>query len=348
MADNPPAVDDRKPTERAFVRREFIALAGIGGLAIAGAVRSRSWSQPATATSLPAARWSDPATWGGRVPSRGDVVWIGKPVLLDVNAEVAGVRIGPRGSLVFDPARSRRLASRGNIVVKGRLETRPAGPHIVHRIVFVDVNEARFRGGHVRAPLPSDVGLWIVGAGMLDSHGTPKTPWTNLARAAQGGDRAITVVDATGWRVGDEIVITPTQRPTVRDHWAHHDRRRITSISGRTIRLDRALTHRHPAVRVRPGVIRRAEVLNLTRNVVISGTPRGPGARDHADDDRGRSGSPTSGCDTWAPAMASTRCSAVTRSTSTSTATAHAARWSTASSCPTRPVTPSPPTSRTG
>ena len=261
--------------ERRLVRREFITLAGMGGLAVAGVAHSPAWSWPAAEATLPAARWSNPATWGGRVPTRGDIVRIDKPVLLDVNAEVAGVRIGVRGSLVFDPARSQRLASHGNIVVRGRLVTRPSGPRVVHRIVFVGIDERRFRGGHVRAPIPSDVGLWIVGNGVLDSHGSPKTPWTRLARAAQAGDRAITVVDPAGWRVGDEIVITPTQRPTVAKHWTHHDRRRIAAINGRTIRLDRALTYRHPAVRVRPGVIHRAEVLNLTRNVVISGTPQG-------------------------------------------------------------------------
>ena len=258
-----------------MARREFIAVAGLGGLAAAGALGTRSLPMPAEAAGLPTARWSDPRTWGGRVPRSRDVVWVNRPVLLDVDADVAGVRIGPSGSLVFDPARSRRLASRGNIVVRGRLVTRPAGPRVVHRIVFIGIDERRFRGGHVADPIPSDVGLWVVGGGLLDSHGSPKTPWTRLRRAAGAGERTITVVEARGWRVGDEIVITPTERPTVRDHWAHHDRRRIIAINGRRIRLDRPLSHRHPAVTVRPGVTRRAEVLNLTRNVVISGTPGG-------------------------------------------------------------------------
>jgi hypothetical protein len=248
----------------------------MGGLAVVGASRSGVLRQlGAFAAGLPAARWSDRSTWGGRVPGRNDVARIGQPVLLDVDAQVAGVHIGPRGALVFDPTSSRRLASRGNVVVAGRLEMRPAGPHIAHRITFVGINEARFRGGHVMAPLPTDVGLWVVGAGVLDAHGTPKRPWTRLARAAQSGARSITVADAAGWRVGDEIVITPTERPTVRHHWAHHDRRRIVAIAGRTLRLDRPLSYRHPAITVRPGVIHRAEVLNLTRNVVIAGTPAG-------------------------------------------------------------------------
>jgi hypothetical protein len=264
---------------RELPRREVIALAGLGGLAVASASRSTAWRRLAalapTPAGLPSARWSDRATWGGRVPGRNDVARVDQPVLLDVDAEVAAVRIGPGGSLVFDPTSTRRLSSRGNVVVAGRLEMRPAGANVFHRITFTGINEARFRGGHITAPLPTDVGLWVVGGGVLDAHGTPKKPWTRLAHAVRAGARAITVVDATGWRVGDEIVITPTERPTVRDHWAHHDRRRIAAINGRTIRLDRPLTHRHPAVTVRPGVVHRAEVLNLTRNVVIGGTPTG-------------------------------------------------------------------------
>jgi hypothetical protein len=257
---------------RRYGRRDVLVLGGLGGLAVAGA---RTWPRSVSAGGLPAARWSDPATWGGRVPGANEIARVDQPVLLDVDAEVGGVRIGPQGALVFDPARDRRLTSTGNVVVAGRLSLRPARAAVNHRIVFAGVDESRFRGGHVRAPIATDVGLWVVGAGVLDARGTPKTPWTRLTRAARAGSRTITVGDATGWRVGDELVVTPTEPATVRSHWTHHDRRRITSIDGRTIVLDRPLAHPHPTVRVRPGVLWRAEVLNLTRNVVVSGTPAG-------------------------------------------------------------------------
>ena len=110
---------------------------------------------------------------------------------------------------------------------------------------------------------------------MLDAHGTPKTAWTNLTGAANAGDSTINVDAAAGWRVGDEVVITPTEPTTVGNHWEHHDRRTVTSVSGARIGLDRPLEFPHPAVTVRPGVTHRAEVLNLSRNVVIGGTPEG-------------------------------------------------------------------------
>jgi Right handed beta helix region/G8 domain len=223
----------------------------------------------------PQARWSDPESWGGELPSEADVATIDKPVLLDVDAAVSGVRIEPQGALVFDPSSSRRLASSGNLVVAGRLVVRPADAAVLHQIEFVNVDEAAFRGGHTEEPFDEDVGLWVVGAGLLDVHGTPKTAWTRLAGEANAGDGTIAVDDATGWQVGDEVVVTPTEPTTVEDHWTHHDRRVIASIDGKQITLDRPLEHPHPTVTVRPEVVHRAEVLNLTRNVVIGGTPEG-------------------------------------------------------------------------
>ncbi|HKE74822.1 MAG TPA: hypothetical protein VKB57_14470 [Acidimicrobiales bacterium] len=224
---------------------------------------------------LPKARWSDPATWGGSVPGKGDVATVDKPVLLDVDAVVAGVRVAPRGDLVFDPAASRRLDSTGNVVVEGRLRMRPAAPQVRHGVRFLDVDESRFVGGHSHTPLATDVGLWVTGAGLLDAQGTRKTSWTRLTGAAERGDRTVTVAEAKGWRVGDEVVVTPTEPATVDEHWAHHDRTRITAIRGNRITLRDALEHPHPTVSPRPGVRFTAEVLNLTRNVVVEGTPEG-------------------------------------------------------------------------
>jgi hypothetical protein len=228
-----------------------------------------------TADGLPSARWSDPQTWGGRVPTAGDVATIDRPVLLDVDAEVSGLRIGRRGALVFDPASSRHLVTTGNLVVGGRLALRPAKVSVVHEVEFVGVDENRFRGGHSHEPMEVDVGLWVVGDGVLDAHGEPKTAWTHLAGAAEAGDATITVDDTTGWEIGDEVVVTPTEPTTVEDHWLHHDRRVITSLDGGRVGLDQPLDFPHPAVTVRPDVVHRAEVLNLTRNVRIGGTPEG-------------------------------------------------------------------------
>ena len=180
---------------------------------------SPSVTQPGpTPTDLPAARWSDPATWGGKVPTEVDEAVVDQPILLDVDARVAGVRIDPEGAVVFDPAASRTLTSDRNILVSGVIKAHPANPDVVHTIQFVEVDESGFEGGHTETPFDTDVGLWVISAGAIDLQGTRKTAWTNLTGAAEAGATTISVDVADGWRPGDEIVITPTEPTTAGEY----------------------------------------------------------------------------------------------------------------------------------
>jgi hypothetical protein len=281
---------------RRFTRRQMLSMAGAGGLVGAGLVANR-WiaDTPASSTQNPprpssttsatesvaptpaaaSGRWSDPATWGGAVPGEADVVVVDTPVVLDVDARVAGVRIGPGGELTFDPAQSRTLESTGNVEVAGVLRARPERADLVHRLTFPGIDESAFVGDHTMEPYETDVGLWVVAGGVLDLQGARKRPWTNRAAPADAGATTISVADPSGWQVGDEIVVTPTEPTTVDGHAEHHDRRVVTGVDGSTVGLDRPLDHSHPEVTVRPGIVHRPEVLNLTRNVRIEGTPEG-------------------------------------------------------------------------
>ena len=216
-----------------------------------------------------------PGDLGGQVPGPADVAGISQPVLLDVDAEVAGVQIAEGGELVFDPTASRTLSSAGNILVAGALRARPGDASIVHRVVFPSVDESGFVGGHTMAPVDSDTGLWVTGNGVLDLVGTPKKAWTSLAGDASSGESTITVADASGWRPGDEIVVTPTVPTTTEGFAEMQDRRVVEAVDGATVTLDGPLEFDHPAVTVREGVTHTAEVLNLTRNVTVEGTPEG-------------------------------------------------------------------------
>lgn len=162
-----------------------------------------------------------------------------------------------------------QVTSAANIVVEGTLLLHQPDPARRMRLTFVDVDESAFHGEDTHEVLASDVGLWVVGSGRLDAQGAPKTSWTRLAAPAAAGDTSITVDDATGWRVGDEIAVTPTVGRDTDDYAAASDRAVITSVSGTTIGLDEALAHDHPTVDGRWN----AEVINLTRSVVIEGTP---------------------------------------------------------------------------
>jgi hypothetical protein len=220
------------------------------------------------------ARWSDPHTWGGRVPGPGDIAVVPGTVLLDTDAHVAVLSIPAGASLIFDPSASRTLTTQGNVVVDGLLQMRPAHPATSHQILFVGIDEKRFVGGG-KVPLPTDVGLWVVGAGRLDAVGSAKRAWTRATGDVPQGTSTIGVQDASGWQLGDELVITPTISPVIDNHWSAYDVARIVGLSGNTVRLDRPTSQPHPAVTVAPGQVMTAEVLNLTRNVRVEGTPEG-------------------------------------------------------------------------
>jgi G8 domain len=232
-----------------------------------------------TARALPAGdRWSDPGTWPDGVPGPNQVAKIAGTVVLDTDARVAGVAIAPGGKLIFEPRASRRLESTGNVVVRGQLVMRPASAAVDHRLVFTGVRESRFVGGGMDVK-DSDVGLWVMGRGTLDLKGTPRRSWTRAAGALAAGTTRLTLQDdPAGWRRGDEVVVVPTAAPTdpeAGDSTAAFDTAQVAAVRGRTVTLTRPLRFPHPTVTVAKGRTLAAEVLNLTRNVHLEGTPGG-------------------------------------------------------------------------
>lgn len=225
--------------------------------------------------------WSEPTTWAdGEVPAAGDAVVIeaGHVVVYDVAEPVKLHGVTIEGRLAFDPQASLELRTNASVVVRneGRLTMRPADHDVRHLLRFVDVDEAAFKGAGDsvgrHGVAESDVGLWIVDHGQLDTHGSAKTPWSRLVDAAAEGERTIAVEDATGWQVGDRLEIAPTLPPTAgEDAWKGYDSVTVAAVEGEEVTLDQPLAFDHPQVNGRW----RAEVLNLTRNVVIAGTEQG-------------------------------------------------------------------------
>jgi hypothetical protein len=231
--------------------------------------------------------WDDPRSWeNGRVPGENDVAVVQRPIVLDREVLVKGVRIERDGALVFAPQASAALLSRGNVVVRGQLVMQPAAASVRHTLRFVDVDESKFVGGGMEI-VDSDVGLWVTDEGLVETAGAAKRPWTRATTGLPAGTRTITVQDATGWLPGDAIAIAPTTRPTPDndkfhldvDHCLTYDETVVESVSGNTIRLRDSLRHEHPVVQFADwtGTVRTygAEVMNLSRNVVIEGTPTG-------------------------------------------------------------------------
>jgi Bacterial Ig domain/G8 domain len=229
-----------------------------------------------TLHSVGSGAWSDPSTWsGGRVPSAADPATIegGTTVTVTGQTQVAGVTVAAGGRLTFDPGASATLASTKNIIVGGTLSMRPASASVVQTIRFSGVDEARFVGGGMD-PVDSDVGLWVMGAGQLDLAGTPKTGWTRAAGSVAAGATEVPLQTApTGWQAGDDVSVAPTAKPDGGDDFYQgFDETTVAGSSSGSVRLATPTKRAHPEVNGQWT----AEVMNLTRNVRIEGTPTGP------------------------------------------------------------------------
>ena len=256
-----------------LTRRTFLSVAGLAGATL---VATRVIQKDVIGgLEQRASRWSEATTWSHLRPGQGDVVLITRPVLLDTDARVSGIEIAAGGALIFEPGRTTYLRSSGNVVVHGRLRMRPSRAEFVHHLIFEDVEEDRFVGSGNRV-LDSDVGLWVMGRGRLDAGGSPKAPWLWLDGAADRGSTTLSLAsDPVGWRVGDDLIVTPTLEATAQGFSAAHDEVVVKAIDGRVITLSAPLRSDHPEVAFGGERSRTAEVLNLSRNVSIEGTPRG-------------------------------------------------------------------------
>ena len=165
-------------------RRTFLRTAAVAGasLAIAPAIAQ-------TADSSKSSTWSDPATWGGRVPSNDAVAVITRSVMLDRDVTVAGFEIVRQGGeLVFDPEQSRTLESTANVVVEGDLADaalHPGGQRI-SRSSSVRWTRRVFEGGGMDV-LDSDVGLWVMERGRLRLRGSQRRAWTRASGTVEAG-----------------------------------------------------------------------------------------------------------------------------------------------------------------
>ena len=219
--------------------------------------------------------WSDPATWsGGRIPQAGEPATVanGTTVTVTGTVQAAGVTVEAGGRLAFDPAGSATLSSTRNILVNGTLVMRPASGSVVQTIRFTGVDPSRFVGGGMD-PLDSDVGLWVMGAGQLDLAGTPKTAWTRAAGSVAAGASEVALqIPPAGWQAGDDLSIAPTAEPGGDDFYKGFDETTVAGSSSSSVRLASPTRRAHPEVNGQWS----AEVMNLTRNVRIEGTPSGP------------------------------------------------------------------------
>jgi G8 domain len=220
-------------------------------------------AQEATTPAIKRALWSDPATWPDRqVPRAGDTVTIkkGQEVLLDVSPPPLGsLRI--EGKLSFSDKADIELTT-DSIAVYGELEIgTEAKPHTRKATIILTQHLPDKEIGQML-----DRGILIAG-GTLNLHGDRTNSWTKLAATAKAGSARIRVLNASGWRKGDVIVLASTDFDATQA-----EKRTIAAIAGNVITLDQPLKYMHFG-RITFGVDERGEVGMLTRNILIEASP---------------------------------------------------------------------------
>src|SRR5678815_1591087 len=230
-----------------------------------GSVSAVVQAQSPAAPAAKVTNWSDPATWPNRkVPVAGDKVTIdpGKEVVLDVNtAPLNGLTIN--GKLSFANNKDVELTTEW-IMVHGELEVgTEKAPHTRKAtITFTNNVQDEDISGVGGTTDKVDRGIMLMG-GTLNLHGDRTNSWTKLSSTANAGATSIQVLNAAGWRVGDEIVLASTDYDP-----RQAERRNISAISGNTITLDKKLDYMHFG-KITFDVDERGEVGLLTRNIKL-------------------------------------------------------------------------------
>ena len=263
-----------------------------------------------TIRSVANGRWSQAKTWQpARVPKAGDRVLVarGTRVIYDVASTAVIRMVQVAGTLEFARDRKTEL-NVGLLKVQnsqvcsesgfacdfhgtndaGEPHAAPKGPRPA---LLIGTPESPIPAGHTaRVRLHFLEGMDRNSApaiaccsARLEIHGSPLSrSWVELGADAGPGDRRLVLGEAvSGWRIGDELIVTGSERRRAGRTYrgnpesATTEARRITAIDGLMLTLDRPLAETHPG----SGEFR-CEVANLSRNVVIESADPG-GVRGH-------------------------------------------------------------------
>jgi hypothetical protein len=241
--------------------------------------------------------WSSPATWGGQVPTRdnaGPTLDIVIPQGIQVTVD--GVFIGAsrridtirlEGTLDFATGVSTRLvldtlvSSATGVLRIGM----PAAP-----IAADQTAEIVISSDLIPASDTMQMGKGLILNGVVRMHGASKLPFTSVVGGyGLGSDRLELAELPTGWRLGDEIVIAPTEFVAASEPEAMQGEKfRVRAIQGNVVFLGHvddvstpaALLYDHTPYHAYERSGRQdVHVANLTRNVVIrSSNPGAEGA----------------------------------------------------------------------
>ena len=228
--------------------------------------------------------WSRQTTWGNNPPPReGDSVVIseGQTVMLDTSPPRLYIIIVLSGTLVFDPTTDIFLAVSIILINYGRLAI---GDSIDKP--YTKKATIQLWGDRLSPELPiSGAKVIFMRNGRVDIHGIPRKPvWTRINGTIAPGASSFFTKEIVDWVPGEEIVVSSTDFEPL-----HYERFYIASvvhfpsIGNSLITVNGVFTYQHYGVRQCFSDSNRtvcideiAEVVLLTRNIVLEGDPDTP------------------------------------------------------------------------
>ncbi len=216
-----------------------------------------------------AERWSDPSTWRGTSPARGDAVIVeaGRTLIVDQDVDVGSLRIEGTVVIARRDTRIRAewiLVERAGALIAGTAE-KPFKQQLSVTLCSGASNDSA--PGH--SPLGSKF-LAALDGGTIDLHGEARTSWVPLGASTAPGHNTLRLAQPVDWRAGERIAIASGAEHCLLEE------RQVDELGADclTVRLTSPVWHRHygthaPLRHVSPGSV--GKVVLLSRNIVIEG-----------------------------------------------------------------------------
>ncbi len=243
-------------------------------------------AQP-TVSSVKAGNWSDSTVWStGAVPGSSDVVSVRHVVTFDLafgTVRVLGVNAG---------AAWRCSLTQSTTLLVGTFQINPGGalwcgdvatPLPSQFIAQIVIRDQPLDAQGID-PFQYGTGLLVID-GTITMHGAPvATPFVRLSTEPVAGATTLDTETATGWAVGETVLMPDTRQLTAADYVprpgfdadnfrrkvSQSETRTITGIVGYRLTLDTPLTFDHKGARDPDGVLQLLpHVGHLTRNIRI-------------------------------------------------------------------------------
>ncbi len=257
-------------------------------------------SSPVVATPKTVLLWSDAATWGGSKPVAGAAVLVpaNMKIVLDENTPALG-DLTIEGEVSFLAGVTAELSAATIRVQKaGALRAGSSTTPFTGRATITLTSQDT--ASSAAAGSMGTRGILVSGGGKLELFGSaPAVPWTRLNAHAAAGSTALTLERNVNWKAGDQIVVAPTEwygdvwvAQSVHDASTATQKLTVASVNANTINTTTAVnafrwglmqymtdagisltrgTFTKPHPDAVEALDERAEVGNLTRNIVIQG-----------------------------------------------------------------------------